>query len=146
MARLFTSPGEELRVELDESDDLYPIGIVSDTGDASWLEPDEALELANSIILALGAKAQVTNNVTVNVAPNGDSTNEQLLNVAINNDLGVEFRYAKGDGAVIETRVLQPEYINEGKAGKVVVGFDTDRDDVRAYRLDRIKGYVEVGV
>lgn len=128
-------------IEFDEVDDLYPIRIGTD-----WLFDHEALEVANAIIVALGATVEspsVNNIVTNNVVANGN-VNESLIAVAAEHDLKIEFRYAKGDGAVIEQRSLVPEYVNDGKAGKTVVGFDPDRNDVRAYRLDRIKGNVAV--
>jgi len=136
MTKIFETD-DGIVVEYDEHDDLYPIRIGAD-----WLKRDEALEVANGILAALGATAQVTS-VTNNLVPTGN-VNESLIAVAIEHGLSVEFRYAKGDGSVIEQRTLQPEYVNSGKAGKTVVGFDPDRDDARAYRLDRIKGNVDV--
>ena len=130
--RIYESNDGDIEALFDESDDFFPI-CVADT----WLERAEALELANAIFAALGAEAKT--------ATNGYGTvNEALIAVAIEHGLTIGFRYAKGDGSIIETRELQPEVIQEGKAGKIVVGHDPDRDDVRAYRFDRIKGNVDV--
>lgn len=70
------------------------------------------------------------------------SLNESLLRLAIVHDRTVEFRYAKGAAQVIETRRLQPSKLEHVKGHLTFTGFDPDRDDVRAYRLDRIKGEV----
>lgn len=72
------------------------------------------------------------------------TVNETLLKVAAQYDLTVEFRYAKGTGGVIETRRLQPGSFSNHKGNTVIVGYDPDREDVRAYRLDRIKGQVSI--
>lgn len=73
------------------------------------------------------------------------SFNEGLIRLAAVHDRTVEFRYAKGEGAVIETRRLEPSDVNVIDAGKktehvTFTGFDPDRAAVRHYRLDRIKG------
>lgn len=71
------------------------------------------------------------------------SFNEGLLRLAAVHEKVVEFRYAKGDGAVIETRTLQPESVTVTKDGETTfVGYDPDRDAPRSYRVDRIKGEV----
>ncbi len=73
------------------------------------------------------------------------SFNEGLLRLAAVNEKTVEFSYAKGDGNVIERRRLRPEKVEEGKDGSVrFVGYDPDRDEPRAYRVDRIKGEIEI--
>lgn len=75
--------------------------------------------------------------------------NEGILRLAAIHDKQVEFRYAKGDGGVIELRALKPESVKIIKPGKsdehvTVTGYDPDRDAVRHYRLDRIKGDVRI--
>lgn len=73
------------------------------------------------------------------------SFNEGVLRLAAVNSKTVEFSYAKGDGSVIERRRLQPEKVEEAKDGSVrFVGFDPDRDEPRAYRVDRIKGEIRI--
>lgn len=71
--------------------------------------------------------------------------NEGLLRLAVIHNKTVEFRYAKGDGKIIELRALQPSAVAVVKAGKpdehiTFTGFDPDRQAVRHYRLDRMKG------
>jgi predicted DNA-binding transcriptional regulator YafY len=56
----------------------------------------------------------------------------------------VTFRYAKGDGKNIEQRSLVPADVKAVNGHATFTGYDPDRDDVRAYRTDRIKGQVAV--
>jgi predicted DNA-binding transcriptional regulator YafY len=71
--------------------------------------------------------------------------NEALLRIAAIHGVEVEFSYAKGEGSIIERRRLIPENIQVSGEGNVsFVGQDPDRDDVRQFRLDRIKGQVSL--
>lgn len=72
------------------------------------------------------------------------SFNEGLLRLAAVHDKAVTFRYAKGDGRVIEQRTLEPEAVREVKGHTIFVGYDPDREEVRSYRIDRIKGEVRI--
>jgi predicted DNA-binding transcriptional regulator YafY len=72
------------------------------------------------------------------------SFNEGVLRLAVVHHKRVEFRYAKGEGDVIETRQLQPESIKVAQGGAMsFVGWDPDRNALRTYRVDRIKGEVK---
>ena len=55
----------------------------------------------------------------------------------------IQFAYDKGEG-VIEQRRLFPKVSYAAPNGIVITGDDPDRDDVRAFRLDRIQGEVVV--
>lgn len=69
------------------------------------------------------------------------SFNEGILRLAAVHGKTVEFRYAKGDEKIIETRALKPESVTVSKDGHMTfVGYDPDRDAPRSYRVDRIKG------
>jgi predicted DNA-binding transcriptional regulator YafY len=74
--------------------------------------------------------------------------NEGLLRLAAVHHKPVTFRYAKGKGDVIETRTLIPSDVKNITEGGVThatfTGYDPDREEVRAYRADRIKGTVNV--
>lgn len=71
--------------------------------------------------------------------------NEAALRLAAVHGRTVEFSYAKGSGGMIERRRLRPEVIETSKDGTLrFVGFDPDRQDYRAYRVDRIKGTVQI--
>lgn len=72
------------------------------------------------------------------------SFNEALLRLAAIHERTVEFRYAKGNGANIETRQLVPQDVRQVGDHLTFTGYDPDRDDVRAYRVDRMKGEVTV--
>lgn len=73
------------------------------------------------------------------------SFNEAVLRLAAIHERTVEFRYAKGkSGRTIETRRLVPQEVRQVGDHLTFVGFDPDRDDVRAYRVDRMKGEVTV--
>lgn len=72
------------------------------------------------------------------------SFNEGLMRLAAVHGKTVTFRYAKGGGAVIETRVLKPENVQQVGDHVTFTGYDPDRDEPRAYRVDRIKGEVSV--
>lgn len=126
---IFEDGAEALTINFDPNDSGLPISV-----NGEWLERDEALKAAGAILAALDAEQ---------VQPTGD-LNESLLAVAIAHDRPVNFRYAKGDESFIENRSLRPGEVREVKGKKLVIGFDISRNDVRAYRLDRIKGQVEV--
>lgn len=106
-----------------------------------WISDDELPEFVAT--LAAAGNVTVTLNKSAPV-PTSGSFNEQLLQVAINNDRRVAFKYAKGQGAIIESRQLDPVKLDDVKGHKIVTGFDPDRDEIRAYRLDRIQGTVSI--
>jgi hypothetical protein len=109
----------------------------------TWIAEGEIPEFVGTIAAAFDVSVNPSVTNVLNSGPSG-TLNEQLLQVAINNDLQVSFGYTKGDGAIIESRHLNPSELREVKGHKIVTGFDPDRDDVRAYRLDRIVGKVAI--
>jgi predicted DNA-binding transcriptional regulator YafY len=69
--------------------------------------------------------------------------NAGLARLAVKHGRTLEFRYAKGDGTMIETRRLQVEELRDLSMGvTALVGQDPDRNGLRAYRLDRIQGVI----
>ena len=73
------------------------------------------------------------------------SFNEGILRLAAVHARPVEFRYAKSPAAPIETRRFTPTGIGQANDGAfVVMGNDEDREQPRAFRLDRIKGDVKI--
>lgn len=99
---------------------------------------DEAKQLADAIYKELGINTLKTNGYDGGYV-------EGLLRLAADHNRVVTFGYAKGKGDYIENRRLIPGQIQTTKQGHtIVVGHDPDRDDVRAYRLDKIKGQVSV--
>lgn len=134
--------------------------VVSVTGDQDGREatinltPDSMVQVA--VYLAEKAKlsaAEIPVDLDTLLSENRstdrrESWNRVALETAAALDAGVTFRYAKGVGeASIESRVLSEVFdVREVKGHVVVTGFDPDRNDVRAYRLDRIKGTVQVDI
>jgi hypothetical protein len=95
------------------------------------LYPNEVEALIASLKTAAGIEDPVSD------------TNTILINAAIENDLTISFAYDRGKG--LERRILQPEStIQSVKGDTLVVGLDTDRNDYRAYRVDRIQGNINV--
>jgi predicted DNA-binding transcriptional regulator YafY len=72
------------------------------------------------------------------------SFNEAILRVATVHDRVVEFRYEKGKDKPIETRQFTPAKIVQSKDGMSFQGFDSDREALRTFRVDRIKGDVRI--
>lgn len=70
------------------------------------------------------------------------SFNEGVLRLAAVHKRKVAFRYAKGDGSVIESREFIPGNVSGEGEHVRFTGFDEDRQAVRAFRIDRIKGEV----
>lgn len=63
--------------------------------------------------------------------------NRAIFRFAAKHDREVRFRYAKGPKqAQIEERSISPLSVK----GNLVVGLDSDREDYRSYRLDRVLG------
>lgn len=74
------------------------------------------------------------------------SFNEGLMRLAAIHKKIVSFRYAKGDGQVIEARSLVPSDVKTVGDHVTFTGYDPDRDEIRAYRVDRIKGGAAVTI
>ena len=77
------------------------------------------------------------------VAPAMPAENEGLIAAAIVYERTIEFAYDKGSGVIEQRRVI-PRVTYDAPNGIVVTGDDQDRDDVRAFRLDRIQGSVKL--
>jgi predicted DNA-binding transcriptional regulator YafY len=121
--------------------------IIEDDGHANYpicftgtdVSLDTAVEAAKAILEHAGVRPVDA------VLASDVSFNEALLRLAAIHERTVEFRYAKGkSGRTIETRRLVPQEVRQVGDHLTFVGFDPDRDDVRAYRVDRMKGEVTV--
>ena len=144
---------EKSEVMLDLEDDNLPIKVRADA-DYAWLNKGEAYAVAQAILAGLKRvgftpPAQPTEATPATVhAEEGDertSWNKHAFEAAAKLDLGVRFSYAKGDGNVIEQRQMRPHDMADSREGHTLVtGYDLDRDEPRVFRLDRVKGYVEV--
>lgn len=117
----------------------FPIGI----NDEYWLGASEAVEATDAILDALGHKPASTPTPQVEVDPS-EALNVTLIRVAEAYERPITFRYAKGDGSNIELRTFIPSEVKSIKDHLTVWGYDPDRDEPRAYRVDRIKGRVQL--
>lgn len=113
-----------------------------DTSAEVWFggTPEALLPLADAIYEAAGGAKAAPQDA---VLASSISLNEALLRVAATHGATVFFRYAKPNGT-IESRAFTPGTIKDHGDHKTFTGYDPDRDAVRAFRLDRIKGTVEV--
>lgn len=113
------------------------------TSAGALLDPETAAKVAAAI--APQPETTPANLFGASDADERTNWNRVALSIAIEHGRTAEFGYSKAVTTAIERRLLKPEYVNEAKDGSVlVVGYDPLRDDYRAYRLDRIVGYVEV--
>lgn len=129
----------EFKIAGDTNSDTLPVRIgVYDTYE--WASPEQATAVVNAINTALGREA-VQGSVPL---ASSVSFNEGLLRLAAVHGKTVTFRYAKGSGATIETRRLIPTDVKQVGDHLTFTGFDPDRDEPRAYRVDRMKGEVSV--
>ena len=135
--------GDDLTVEIGSTGWLF---ISSDNDDISAFhyapeQRDEVRKLRDALNGWLGENAGELRGVRASEV----SFNEGILRLAVVHEQPVTFRYAKGDGSHIEQRTLRPEGLFNARNGALLVGgTDPDRDEYRAYRVDRIKGEVTV--
>ena len=115
---------------------------VNDRGrSAQALVDDDGAEAFANALLETAGRTRPTNGL---VHAGDVSLNEALLRLAAIHEVEVAFRYAKGDGSVIETRRFVPSEVQTVGDHLTFVGYDPDRDEPRAFRVDRIKGQVSV--
>lgn len=98
---------------------------------------------ANGVKVLLSALSSPTVERDSIPDPDNPDWNETAIAAAILFEKAIEFAYDKGSG-VIETRKLFPKVSYAAPNGIVVTGDDLDRNDVRAFRVDRIQGEVKV--
>lgn len=128
--------GYAFNVVHDTDDTELPIKIENEDG--AWLSRSEAIATANAIYNALRVSTGH------GVAASAVSFNEGLMRLAAVHGKTVTFRYAKGEGRIIEQRTLAPTDVKEVAGHVVFTGYDPDRDEPRAYRIDRMKGEVTI--
>lgn len=111
----------------------------SDGSEDYAFDPDDAASLADAIYAAAG-KSAPNDAVRASEVP----LNEALIRVAAAHNAHIRFRYAKGPSAPVETREFAPVSVKVLPDHVTFVGFDSDRNAMRSFRSDRIKGQVEV--
>lgn len=136
MSTLYDQDG--ITVESPDSDGDYG---VSTRFHENYVHEDEIADVARALASVAGTNAA---NGDAVVLASSVPFNEGLMRLAAAHDRTVTFSYAKGDGSVIEQRRLKPESVQTVGDHVTFIGYDPDRDDVRAYRVDRIKGEVSV--
>lgn len=144
-AKIIVNGGDQKHLVIDRADavdrapwtsDAGPSAIfveLASNGFVSYVYPSEIAEV-------IPAKAEA---FVSSLPTSANSWNSQLAALSVEHERALTFKYDKGNG-VIETRTIDPTHVFESKrGGEVVVGYDPDRNDIRAYRLDRIQGYAE---
>lgn len=98
------------------------------------------------ILLSASDRSNIVKAINVAEGYCAGSSDQAVLDLAAKHGLEVSFRYDKQSGrGNIEPRRLKVGHdgVTTTREGhKIVTGHDPDRDDVRAYRLDRIVGGV----
>lgn len=95
-------------------------------------------------LAALGAAGVEVADIDSMTRASDVSFNEGLIRVAAVHGRTVSFRYAKTATSPIEARRLIPTSVEKHGDAVLFVGEDPDRGGYRSFRLDRIKGDVEV--
>lgn len=154
MARFEDNSGDALVITFDSNDgaiDFYGNGISTFEFDG-----DTSLKIAKFIVEKINSLTPepLVDEVTYSapqpvVNTGGDARsnwNLTALSAAKELGLGVEFRYSKLNTGPIEARTLaEIDSVHETEKGHtVVLGYDEDREEVRNFRLDWIKGLVQV--
>lgn len=106
------------------------------------LSADQAVQLGRALLEVSDQDA-----LLIPYATERERYNAEALTLAIDRGRLAVFQYEKGKGSSsIEKRRVKPEeaYLS-GEGDPIVTGFDPDRQATRAFRLDRIVGYVKIG-
>ncbi|MGH3509078.1 MAG: helix-turn-helix transcriptional regulator [Nocardioidaceae bacterium] len=128
--------------------------------------PEIALEPEEAAIIGLAARvwqhaglASATSDALVKLKAAGVSVDREALNIvqprlaadepafeafwsAISSRRAVTFEYRRSSAPTASTRHLEPWSMVSSRGRWYVVGNDTDRDDVRMFRLSRVQGPV----
>lgn len=131
--------GDTIEVDDNCLDGCYVKVVEDETPTELALTDEETRELIEALANAVGTEVP-QDAVKASDVP----LNEALLRVAAAHKATTRFSYAKGDGHNIEYRTLVPESVRNVGDHVTFTGYDPDRDEVRAYRSDRIKGSVLV--
>jgi proteasome accessory factor C len=101
--------------------------------------PEGSLQSAREkIVAALGADP-MDQGLHVAVAAGDDSRVARVASEAINRRRLLRLDYYKSNEDEYTTRVVEPYALVNGREGWYVACFDPERDDVRHFRLDRIR-------
>jgi predicted DNA-binding transcriptional regulator YafY len=92
----------------------------------------------DKVVDALG-EDPVHEGLQVAAPPGDDSQISTIVSRAIADGHLLSFEYYKENEDEFSTRTVEPYALINGREGWYVVSFDPDRDDIRHFRLDRIK-------
>ncbi len=109
--------------------------------EASW---SHAATIALRKLELVGGFA-VEANIGYSVSVRVDSSSLTALLGAAQDRRKVTFHYRTADEASVQVRHLQPWGVVAARGQWYAVGHDVDRDAIRAFRMSRISGKVEVG-
>lgn len=130
--------GDTLSIVRDAHGDLW-IDVDEDGTIATVVFPaDEAVAVADAIYASAGRVPGT------GVKASDISLNEGLLRLAAAHNVEATFRYVKGPQSPVELRTLIPAGVKNVGDHVTFTGYDPDRDAVRAFRSDRIKGQVSL--
>ncbi|HET9121503.1 MAG TPA: WYL domain-containing protein, partial [Solirubrobacterales bacterium] len=102
--------------------------------------PQGTLQTAREkIVGALGHDPSEEGLQIANVEDGGDSEVAAIVNRAIDGQRLLEIRYYKPNEDQESKRSIEPYRLQNGKEGWYVASFDLGREDVRHFKLDRIK-------
>jgi predicted DNA-binding transcriptional regulator YafY len=101
--------------------------------------PEGALQSAREkIVTALGADP-MEQGLQVASGTGDDSKIARVVSMAIAESKLVRLEYYKANEDVFSTREIEPYALINGREGWYVASFDPEREDVRHFRLDRVK-------
>jgi proteasome accessory factor C len=101
--------------------------------------PEGALTSAREKIVAALGEDPMEQGLQVARAGGDDADVARLVSNAIVKRRMIELEYYKENEDELSLRVVEPYALTNGREGWYVASFDPERDDVRHFRLDRIK-------
>jgi proteasome accessory factor BC len=102
--------------------------------------PQASLQTARQkIVSALGHDPSEEGLEIATIERGGDAEVAAIVNRAINEMRVMELQYYKPNEDELKKRRIEPYRLQNGEEGWYVASFDLDREDVRHFKLDRIK-------
>src|SRR6202030_4200658 len=102
--------------------------------------PEGSLTSAREKIVAALGEDPMDQGLQVARAGGDDADVARILSAAIVKHRIVELEYYKENEDELSVRTVEPYALTNGREGWYVASFDPERDGVRHFRLDRIKG------
>ncbi len=102
--------------------------------------PEGSLQSARAKIVAALGEDPMEHGLQVAHAAGDDTDLARLISTAIVEHRLIELEYYKANEDEISERTVEPYALNNGREGWYVASYDPDREGMRHFRLDRIKG------